>query len=549
MGYVWRRSALSMFTLATILALVGGLIVMFTSVPPAVPLVLSVGLVVLQYLLGPWIIQWVQPAQTFQHAPDGSGYVGAGPLGDVVAAQCRAAGVPLVKLGLIDDGTPNAFAFGRTQGDARIWVSRGCLERLDERELAAVIAHEVGHVKNRDFIVMTVAAIIPMVLYYVYVIARGQRGQAQAVGWVAYAGYLLSQLAVLALSRARELGADHASCARTGDGEALCSALVKIAYGIGQADRARAIQVKALIEAKRTKEARALQRQGHRFQAVRSFGIANDHVDGALIDSIEAGIDPKAALAAMRWDAINPWGRFTEKLSTHPLVINRIAALENSGLPGAPTSWHATALKSARGPEVDAARARFWWELPVRYLGFVSLLIALAIGFDDGHLQLAGEFGLVAGVLLTARALLRTPVTGFTPVDRVTSLLSRMDASPVTGIPVSIKGRVLGRAMPGYVFSADIVVQDDSGYVPVLYTNQMPFFRTFFALCRAGRFANEEVMVTGWYRRDIGPYLELRKVIPAHGKAAGNSQFLINYTLSLLCLAISALVVVASFAQ
>jgi Zn-dependent protease with chaperone function len=535
-----------MSILASVLALVGGLVVLFTSVPPAVPLVLSILLVLAQYAFGPVLIQWLIPAYVCTKTADGAGYADGTLLGQIVAKQCQLAGVPLVKLGVIDDGTPNAFAFGRTQRDARIWVSRGLCERLDERELNAVIAHEVAHVRNRDFIVMTIAAIIPMVLYYIYAFGRGQRDQTAVVAWAAYIGYLLSQLAVLALSRARELGADHASCERTGDGEALSSALVKIAYGIGQADRQRSNQVAALIAANQKKQARALVRQGHRFTSVRALGIGNDRVDGALVDSIESGIDPKAALAAMKWDAINPWGRFTEKLATHPLVINRIAALETSGLPGAPSSWHAAELKRIQGPEVDAARARFWWELPVRYVGFIALIAAVAVGFEQGHLQVAGELGLVAGTLLTIRALRRTPLTGFTPVDRVTALLGRMDASPVTGIPVSIKGRVLGRAMPGYIVSADIVVQDESGYVPVLYTNQLPFFRTFFALCRAGRFANEDVIVTGWYRRDTGPYLELRKVVPANGKAAGNSQFLINYTLSLMCLAISAIVIVAS---
>lgn len=549
MSYVWRRSALSLFTLASVLTVVGGLVVLLTNVAPVVPFVISVLLVLLQYAFGPVVIQWLTPAYVLQKLPDGSGYVDGQLLGEIVARQCQIAGVPLVTLGLIDDGTPNAFAFGRTQRDARIWVSRGIIERLDERELTAVIAHEVGHVKNRDFIVMTVAAIIPMVLYYTYVLTRGQRGDAQAVGLAAYVGFLLSQLAVLALGRARELGADHASCLATGDGEALCSALVKIAYGIGQSDRERTQQVRALLANKQRKQARALQRQGHRFKATQALGIANDRVDGALIDTMEGGAAPQAALAAMKWDAINPWGRFSEKLATHPLVINRIAALERSGLPGAPTSFHATDLLHAEGPEVTAARARFWYELPLRYLGFVLLAVAVVVGVNHGHLQLGGELGVVAGVILVARALRRVPLTGFVEVSHLTSLLGRMDASPVTGIPVRIRGQVLGRGMPGYVFSPDLVVADTSGFVPVLYSNQLPLARAFFALCRAGAFANKEVVVDGWYRRDTGPYIELRRVTPVDGKASNNPQWMINYCLSVLCIAISAIVVAANFAN
>lgn len=547
MSYVWRRSALSLVTLGAVLTLVGGLVVAFTDVSAVVPFVLSIVLVLAQYAFGPAIIEWLTPAYVVDRLPNRAAYATNELVCQVVAKQCQTAGVPLVKLGIIDDGTPNAFAFGRTQRDARIWVSRGLLERLDERELNAVIAHEVGHVKNRDFIVMTVASIIPIVLYYVYILGRGQRGQAQAVSFAAYLGYLLSQLAVLALSRARELGADHASCVATGDGEALASALVKIAYGIGQADRQRQQQVRALLSQKRRKEARALERQGHKFKAVRALGIANDHVDGALVDAMEGGTAPQAALSALKWDAVNPWGRFSEKLATHPLVVNRIAALERSGLPGAPTSWHAGDLLHSRGPEVDAARARFWWELPLRFAGFVALLVAIVVGLEHGHGQLGGEIGLLAGALLVARALVRIPTTGFTQVDQVTSLLNRMDASPVTGIPVRIRGRVLGRAMPGYVFSADVVVADQSGYVPVLYTNQLPFTRTFFALCRAGRFADQDVMVTGWYHRSTSPYVELRRITTADGTSYNNSQWLVSYSLSVLCLAVSAIVVVASF--
>jgi hypothetical protein len=266
-----------------------------------------------------------------------------------------------------------------------------------------------------------------------------------------------------------------------------------------------------------------------------------------MLDAHEAGLNQRGALAALRWDAVNPWGKFSEKLATHPLVLRRIAALEASGLPGAPSTWHAASLLTAPTDVVtQAARSRFWVELPVRYLGWIGLLVAVFAAKVSGNFQLAAECVTVAGVVLLVRAVMRTPLNGFAPVDRVTSLLARLDASPVTAIAVSIRGRVLGRGMPGYVFSPDLVVADDSGYVPVLYANPIPLSRSLFALCRAGSFADQEVTVRGWYRRDTGPYLELRDIVTATGKRARGWQFVFNYLLALGCIFGGALAVVAT---
>ncbi|HEX2065145.1 MAG TPA: M48 family metalloprotease, partial [Acidimicrobiales bacterium] len=170
MGFVLRRSLPSMAGLLGLLLAVGFALVGVAGAPVWFPMAFAVGVLLVQYLVNPWIIQWLVPATVIGH--DGTRYDTDHPLGRLVAERCRQAGIPLVKLGIVDDGTPNAFTFGRVRSDARLWVSRGLLERLDERELDAVVAHEIGHVRNWDFAVMTVAAVIPMVLYLCFVVAR-----------------------------------------------------------------------------------------------------------------------------------------------------------------------------------------------------------------------------------------------------------------------------------------------------------------------------------------------------------------------------------------
>jgi hypothetical protein len=92
--------------------------------------------------------------------------------------------------------------------------------------------------------------------------------------------------------------------------------------------------------------------------------------------------------------------------------------------------------------------------------------------------------------------------------------------------------------MPGYVLSPDLVVQDSSGFVPVMYRQPLPFARALFALLRAGRYREQEVVIRGWYRRGPGPNLELRDITAADGSTSRSWQWAATYLISaalLLC--------------
>lgn len=532
-AHVLQRSASALALLAALLA-AGGAVLVELGTPLWVPVALSVLLVAGQWAVAPYVVEWLIPARELPRTD--SGYATDHHLAELVARRCADAGVRHVRLGIVDDGTPNAFTFGHHRGNARIYVTRGLLERLDERELDAVVCHEIGHVRHNDVVVMAIVATVPLVLYYAYLTLRQTSNQNTVVPAIgAYLGYLLSQLVVLSLSRARELGADHWSCQVTADGDALCSALVKVAYGMGVVDADRAAYAGEVAKSKdktRKKAHVKEQRRDQRLRAAGMLGIADPAQGATVVAAAEHGLDPREVIGALRWDACNPWARFQQLLSTHPLVVRRIAALEDSGLPGAPQRWRATEVAaSCAGSELSRARRRFALELLVRFTPFVALLVGLAAWGTDRYLLMA-QAALVLGVALLIRALFAHRPGPAQPVDRITRLLSRLDASPVTGLPVSIRGRIAGRGTPGYVLSADLVVEDESGFVAVLYTQPWPFARSLFGLLRVPDLLGQDVVVRGWYRRSPGPVVELRDLEPARGPRVRGFSWIASYLLA-----------------
>lgn len=151
------------------------------------------------------------------------------------------AGLPMPKLYIVEDPSPNAFATGRNPENAVIAVHTGLLQRLNKTELEGVIAHELSHVGNRDILVMTVAVVLSGFIslladFFLRMSFFGGRDRDERVGGVAVVvGIVLSILAPifamliqLAVSRRREFLADASGALLTRYPEGLASALEKI---------------------------------------------------------------------------------------------------------------------------------------------------------------------------------------------------------------------------------------------------------------------------------------------------------------------------------
>jgi heat shock protein HtpX len=157
----------------------------------------------------------------------------------VVRDLARKAQLPMPRVYVIEQAAPNAFATGRDPDHAVVAVTAGILEVVSERELRAVLAHELGHVGNRDTLVMAVVASIAGAISFLAQMAQwsmifGGRGDddeganpvALLVGIIVLP--IAAMLVQLAISRSREFGADDSGAALSNDPLALASALRKL---------------------------------------------------------------------------------------------------------------------------------------------------------------------------------------------------------------------------------------------------------------------------------------------------------------------------------
>ncbi|HQZ13639.1 MAG TPA: zinc metalloprotease HtpX [Devosia sp.] len=154
----------------------------------------------------------------------------------MVEQLAQNAGLPMPKVYLIETDQPNAFATGRNPQNAAVAVSAGLLRALEPREVAAVIAHELAHVRSRDTLTMaitaTIAGAISMLAQFGMFFGGGNRRDNPLGGIGALLMIILAPMAAMlvqmAISRTREYEADKDGAEISGDPLALASALDKI---------------------------------------------------------------------------------------------------------------------------------------------------------------------------------------------------------------------------------------------------------------------------------------------------------------------------------
>lgn len=155
----------------------------------------------------------------------------------LVAQLARQAEIPKPKVYVVQNATPNAFATGRNPDHAAVAVTTGIMQALNRDELSGVIAHELAHIKNRDILISSIAAVMAGAISHLATMAMFFRGSRNSEGGgsnplVGLIAMLIAPFAAtliqLAISRGREYIADATGAAISGRPEALASALAKL---------------------------------------------------------------------------------------------------------------------------------------------------------------------------------------------------------------------------------------------------------------------------------------------------------------------------------
>jgi heat shock protein HtpX len=356
-------------------------------------------------------------------------------------------------------------------------------------------------------VVMTIAQLVPLIAYYIYRTvtdsksdSKHNRGLQSLVGFLAYAVYAVAQVIVLWFSRTREYYADEFAAETTNEPNALSSALIKIGYGLAKQPGAS-----SSVSSSRGAAAN-----------LSAFNIFDKRSANGLVLASQTGLEdhhfsPDQIRAALRWDRWNPWALVFELLSTHPLIAKRLERLAQ--------------MASQRGQIplaiFDEKKPESYWDefiadlithvLPtITFLSTLGLTLFYATNreFNPNWLGISVTAWGVATLVKTKRSYRED---GFKETE-IANLLGEVKVSPIRPIPATLRGTIIGKGIPGLIWSEDFILRDQSGIVLVDYRQPLRAWEFLFGLFRASSYQGRTIEARGWYRRGPIPYLELASI-------------------------------------
>lgn len=524
-------SLITMTMLYVLLFLIVFILGLFADIRFDVVVLISIGILILQFLISPFLtdlsMKWFYKAKFGYELPD---Y-----LKSFIESVCKDNNMKYPRIGFIDDGAPNAFTYGHTKNDARIVLTRGIFDLLNEEEVKAVVAHELGHAAHYDMLFMTVAQLVPLLLYYVYAISTdinsGNKGSSDnngvnsaTVGFFSYILYVISQYIVLLLSRQREYYADDFSIEVTKNPRALGEALVKIGYGLT------------------TNTSKA-----SKFSASKSnaLGIFDAKASKSLIveSYSDKGIDSSRIQSAMKWEMWNLWAIWYEIQSTHPLISKRLKNISKQCATYNQPEYINFDLQKPESYVDDFFKELLILALPGIFTVLMLLLLLVDVATENQTL-LAITFSMPIFIFLASlfKYCYKYRTRAEFKPTKVENLLGEVKVSGITTIPCELEGSLIGKGDPGCIFDDDFTLRDSTGIIFLNYDRVIGLANFIFGLFKSKEYIDKTVKIKGWYMRTPVPYVEVLEM-----KIGDTVKKYKKYTVTKVLIALAALVYAAAF--
>ncbi|NET90104.1 MAG: M48 family metalloprotease [Kamptonema sp. SIO1D9] len=450
---------------------------------------------------------------------------------------CRKRKIPLPKLGILPTDIPLAMCYGNLPRTARIVVSQGLLDRLDDDEIATVYASELAHIVNRDFIFMSVVLSVIQIPYTIYwqisilgdrfpqllshrypnlpkFVISLVRGIFAAIAALFYGIYWLWRLPLLWFSRRRNYYSDRFAAETTGNPNGVCRGIVKMAIAIAE-DLKKYGYTSFLLEG---------------FDLVMPIGYRQ----GINLGSLPHYTPLETVLA---WECTNPYRHWLKTTNSHALTGDRLYLLSRYAY-----FWQLEPEFNlpAIAPPPPNNTAKFekiknsYRALPILqsaflagiFFGIVLRITFWLIGIIADWLNIwqliwlhnAGAF-LNACILAAFSLSIIIWINGYFPDiklsptrtdPRLQDLLADTTSLPPDSQGVRLQGKLLGRRGLSNRLVQDLVLETPTGLIKLHFYSKigplggiLPFFPN------PTDWVNQQVTVCGWLRRSSTPWVDV----------------------------------------
>jgi Zn-dependent protease with chaperone function len=440
---------------------------------------------------------------------------------------CNQKRLPAPAIRLLPTPVPLVLTYGSLPQTAKIAVSQGLLNSLNDDEIAAVLLGEMGHIVRWDFAVMSLvvlAAQLPYLMYW----TLAQWGDRQhspilrpvaiVLSAIGYGLFWLLRWVGLWLARVRIYYSDRTAVETTGNPNGLTRALLKIAIGIDEVIHQQEY-TNYLLEG---------------FDVLAPVGYQSALTIGSVY--------PYSSLEnLLEWDRVNPYRRWLTINNTHPPMGDRLQRLAQYARHwrlepelALPTSAQSPRLFSTSTTD----RSRFWLQTAPFIgilLGIAMALLLWLVGSFSNRLNLPGlawmqgDASIFWGCLLTGFSLgtvlrINAFFPDITPRNvigepNLADLLTPTLSLPVDSQPVRLRGRLLGRSGISNQLHQDLILATDTGLIKLHHCSKVgPLGDLLPQSSHPAKWVKKTVIVTGWFRRGATPWIDIETLQSQQGQ-------------------------------